>query len=523
MFGEEAVAHESVVAPASREAVRFKRVDPRGLYLGSQRLEEYLRDAEQEWILRLTEFLLDQDWSAFEAAYHGGGREPYPPARIAGLIIYGYLKGVTSLRELERLARLDVGAMWVACGLAPDYSTLCRFLHRHEALITGSMFEQITAEVLRRVGGSVREVAIDGTTVQAAASRYRKLTAEAARVAAQRARDAADADPADTKRVAEAARAEDVARVAKERAQVRRAAGKDAAKVQVSPTEPDAAVQPLKDKSIAPSYKLSAAVTEQRIIVAHHVHPTSETTAVPLMIEQAMRVGRERVQREMLDAGYFCDMVLQHAVDYDLDVLCPEGNPERSPDWERASTKQFPKSKFHYDAATDSYECPAGKRLLRLYDDKNARRPYTKYRGTECGTCPLRDQCTGSRRGRTIKRYAGDELKDAQRQVMKHPLARSRYMRRQAWVEPAFGSLKDRQRLRRFRRRGLPGVRLEAAMHAIAHNIGRFLVFVAALAAATGATAPILAAVRAFVTLWSTHVGLNRRLPSWAPPTVPAV
>ena len=69
--------------------------------------------------------------------------------------------------------------------------------------------------------------------------------------------------------------------------------------------------------------------------------------------------------------------------------------------------------------------------------------------------CELRDQCTSNPRGRTVKRYEDDEIKDALREVMRHPAAQREYSRRQGMVEPVFSELKGIQGLQRFRRRGL--------------------------------------------------------------------
>ncbi|WP_419591559.1 transposase, partial [Thiolapillus sp.] len=38
---------------------------------------------------------------------------PYAPRAMMGLILYGIMQGVSSLRQLERLARTDLGCMWI--------------------------------------------------------------------------------------------------------------------------------------------------------------------------------------------------------------------------------------------------------------------------------------------------------------------------------------------------------------------------------------------------------------------------
>ena len=60
---------------------------------------------------------------------------------------------------------------------------------------------------------------------------------------------------------------------------------------------------------------------------------------------------------------------------------------------------------------------------------------------------------------------------------MATPKAQSRYLKRQGMVEPVFGHLRERQGLNRFRRKGLSGVRLEFALHALAYNLSRAVVY----------------------------------------------
>lgn len=463
-------------------AVRFVKDEPREIWLGGRRLDEYLIEAGLAWVLQLREFLRSLAWGAFEQRYRGGGRPPYHPAAMMSLILYGVCKGATSLRELERLARVDLGAMWVCGGIAPDHSAIGRFLALHADLVTESFFEQLTRQVLRRTNGSVSELAGDGTVIQAAASAYRKLTEEAAKAAEDEARQQAAQNPEDEQAQRKAQQAEHVAEEISKRAAKRRESGKAATKVTISPTEPDAVVQRLKNqRTAAPSYKPSVLANKDRIIVGHAVDGSCETAVVEQMLEQAERIADDSVDQLMLDAGYFAALIFVLTLRRDIDLLCPEGNPKVTGDWNKTSSKFFPKSRFVYDEKTDTYRCPANQTLIAVERLKRGPKPYTRYRTTACKTCELRDQCTSGRHGRSVKRYPDDEYKEIQRQVMQHPHAQRLYRRRQAWVEPVYADIKDRQGLRRFRRRGAPGVRLEFSIHAIAHNLRRLLALVPAL------------------------------------------
>jgi len=64
-----------------------------------------------------------------------------------------------------------------------------------------------------------------------------------------------------------------------------------------------------------------------------------------------------------------------------------------------------------------------------------------------------------------------EKIRELMVELMNHPAARARYRRRQTIIEPCFAELKERQGLRRFRRRGMRAVRAEFALHCIAFNL----------------------------------------------------
>ena len=389
-----------------------------------------------------------------------------------GLILYGLLKGVSSLRGLEELARLDLGGMWISGGLCPDHATFGRFIQRHDEQITGGFVAMLTKAVLKHSEGNVTVVAGDGTVIEAAVSRYGNLKQEALESALREAREkSSEASPKAQQRVEQlkAAR-EELAR----RAESRRSHGKDPGALQINPVDPEAMVQPQKDKTWRASYKPSVLANEQRIVVGWGVDAGSETAVAPLMLEQAGVLGE--LKTVLFDTGYHCGPVIDACARRELELLCPEGRLWREEDsGKRQSGKHYPKSCFHYDAKDDSYCCPAGERLRRVKTGKGRGGKYVVYRGTTCAACSQRAQCTSARNGRTIKRYGCDDAKDAMRQALEDPETRKRYRHRQAMVEPVFSALRDQQNLRRFRRRGLAGVRREFALHVMAYNLGRLL------------------------------------------------
>ncbi len=74
---------------------------------------------------------------------------------MMGLILYGIMHGITSLRALERLARVDLGCMWVSGGVFPDHAIIGRFINMHSESMTGDFFENLTRAVLKKTNSEL--------------------------------------------------------------------------------------------------------------------------------------------------------------------------------------------------------------------------------------------------------------------------------------------------------------------------------------------------------------------------------
>ncbi|HEV1991875.1 MAG TPA: transposase [Candidatus Dormibacteraeota bacterium] len=187
------------------EADLFLEPEPLGLFVGSQRLNDYLREAGLGWVLKLAALLAEVDLSALTCRYQLSGRKAFHPRTLLGLIVYGILHRQWSLRELEALARRDVG-VWLCGGHQPDHSTIGKFIELHAEVLTDEFFVALVKQLIVRLKLKPGVIAGDGTVVDAAASSYRLLRAEAMLQVAEetQARAAAEPDNWPLKRKAEA-------------------------------------------------------------------------------------------------------------------------------------------------------------------------------------------------------------------------------------------------------------------------------------------------------------------------------
>jgi len=138
----------------------------------------------QQWLPEehLARFVADVteqlDLSAIYAAYDrqdGRGQASYHPLLLTRLLLYGYCVGVASSRAIERATYEDVAFRYLAADQHPDHDTIANFRKQHLATL-GGLFVQ--ALQLCQKAGLVKlgHVAIDGTKIQANASKHKAMS-----------------------------------------------------------------------------------------------------------------------------------------------------------------------------------------------------------------------------------------------------------------------------------------------------------------------------------------------------------
>ena len=131
----------------------------------------------------------------------------------------------------------------------------------------------------------------------------------------------------------------------------------------------------------------------------------------------------------------------------------------------------FPDTDFAYDPATDTYTCPAGQTLrpARHHQKRNAT-DYAPAKGV-CAACPLKDRCTRSKSGRSVKRHDRQDLIDRSRAASRSAAARADRRRRMHLMERSFADASDNHGLKRSRWRRLWRQRIQDQLIAAAQNL----------------------------------------------------
>jgi transposase len=144
----------------------------------------------QDWLPKghLADFISDTidalDLSGFYKRYEGGGsrNQPFHPAMMVKVLMYGYATGVFSSRKIARKLHEDVAFRVLAAGNFPKHRTLCDFraLHLDEL---AALFVQVVK--LAGECGVVKlgTIAVDGTKLRANASKHKAMSYERMQVA----------------------------------------------------------------------------------------------------------------------------------------------------------------------------------------------------------------------------------------------------------------------------------------------------------------------------------------------------
>jgi transposase len=130
------------------------------------------------------------DLQAFYAPYEGDGRrnQPFEPQMMVTVLLYAYATGTFSSRRIARKLEEDVAYRVLAAGNFPAHRTIAEFRQQHLPAFS-ELFVQVVR--LAREAGVLQlgTLAIDGSKVQANASKHKAMSYQRMREEEQQLRD----------------------------------------------------------------------------------------------------------------------------------------------------------------------------------------------------------------------------------------------------------------------------------------------------------------------------------------------
>jgi transposase len=408
------------------------------------------------------------------------GRPGYLPADLLKLYIYGYLNRVRSSRRLEAETHRNIEVIWLLRHLRPDFKTIADFRSDNRNAFR-PVFRQFVL-LCRELDLFGRELlAVDGTRIKAVNNKDRNFT----RASLTKFIELADAklddylqrldqsDTTESKTVGSRVKnlAEKIAAIRGRRTRCKDMlaeldrTGED----QISLTDPDSRAMAA-HTHVAVGYNAQVAVdTKHKLIVEQQV--TNQVVDMGLLAqtaEPAKEVLGVETIAVVADKGYFKIEDIEACEKAGIVPCVPR--PQRGPS---VKAGLFRKDEFSYDAARDSYVCPAGQRLHPYSSSLLRGLQKTNYvNKLACDDCAIRSRCTGGK-FRAVSRLENEAVLDRmQARLAKHPDVLDR---RRETVEHPFGTIKQWMNQGAFLMRGLEKVRAEFSLTALAYNLRRVL------------------------------------------------
>ncbi len=394
--------------------------------------------------------------------YSKKGRPSIDPQVLIGMMLIGYLYGITSERRLCEEVQVNIAYRWF-CGLkledkVPDHSTFTK--NRNGRFAQGDLFRKLFHEIVKQA--QEKELikgkcwSSDATTIEANASMKSLEPIEVPFNEEEylHALDGANGNEEETKEV-----------VSKERISKN--------DIERSRTDPEARLTGRRGSKKHLGYSDNILVdSEHNIILDVEVTMPSQTQEGLASVEM---VKRSEFKLGMVpesfgaDSAYGRGVVVRGLKEAGVNAYIPRPTPPPK----RGEGVIFSRESFIYDSENDYLICPAGHILKR----SNEKRPseYVKYKASKqsCKNCVLKEQCTTSKT-RTVALNKNQEALDwAEFLRGTYLYNKVQYMRKK--IERLFGEAKEQMGLRRAKMRGKEKVTEQCLLTAMAQNIKRII------------------------------------------------
>jgi transposase len=408
------------------------------------------------------------------------GRPGYAPKDLLKLYVYGYLNRVRSSRRLEAETHRNIEVIWLLRHLKPDFKTIADF-RRDNRKAFRPIFRQFVL-LCRQLDLFGRELlAVDGTRIKAVNNKDRNFT----RASLTKFIEVADAklddylqrlDQSDVSESGTAGSrtknlAEKIAAIRERRTRCKAMLTEldRTGEEQISLTDPDSRAMAAHTR-VAVGYNIQVAVdAKHKLIVEQQV--TNQVVDMGQLTRTAAPakdvLGVETIA-VVADKGYFKIEDIEACEKAGIEPYVPR--PQRGPS---VKAGLFRKDEFSYDAASDSFVCPAGQRLHPYSSSFLRGLSKTNYTNKPaCDDCVIRSLCTNGR-FRTVSRLENEAVLDRmQARLAERPDILDR---RRETVEHPFGTIKQWMNQGAFLTRGLEKVRAEFSLTALVYNLRRVL------------------------------------------------
>ena len=122
-------------------------------------------------VFKLAEICDSLDYTELYKAYIRTYRK-YDPAMLFTLLVFAYMNGIYSSREIEKACRNDIRFMCILQNSpAPDHATIAHFQNERLSAVMENLFYQLVLKLSELGEVEFKNVFVDGTKIEANANR----------------------------------------------------------------------------------------------------------------------------------------------------------------------------------------------------------------------------------------------------------------------------------------------------------------------------------------------------------------
>lgn len=470
--------------------------------------------------VRLLNDLCDQlDYSKLYKTYCRAWRK-YDPVTLFKILVYGYMNGKYSCRDLENACKRDIYFMWLLNGMqVPDATTFARFQNEKLVEVIEDLFYQLINQLAELKEIKFENIFVDGTKIEANANKYSFVWKKAIEKYSEKLTQKTQDKISDIKLyygLNEQLELKDCIKLLTQQAKLERVIfvygkGKHKSQIQkdieylseidkkqgeyskylslmgknrnsLSKTDTDATFMHLKEDymrngQLKPAYNIQIGVESEYIVgISSYTDRSDVQTLIPFLERIRNQTGK-LFKNVIADAGYESEENYTYLNEHkQISYIKPMN-------YEISKTRKYKSNPFHtesmsYDKTTDSFTCVNGEKLYFEYKTERKTRneyvvEYRRYRTTSCTQCPYKDKCYKSKNHyREIKvslRFM-EQRKESLQNIISEEGTKLR-MNRSIQVEGAFGVIKQDMNFRRFLTRGKRKTETQFFLLAFAFNI----------------------------------------------------
>ncbi len=439
------------------------------------------------------------------------------PIALFKILVYGYMTGNYSSREIEEACRTNINFMWLLNEAdAPDHNTIDRFRKVRAKEAIDDLFSQLIEKLRVMNEIECKNLFVDGTKIEANANRYsfvwkKTVSKNLEKLEVKTEELLKELNERYKRNFGDIYEAFNFLLKQKEKYNVEFVRGRGKRKTQLqrdfeavkskiekaekyteynntfagrnsfSKTDTDATFMHMKEDhmrngQLKPGYNVQIGVDSEYIVnIGLFSERSDQLTLIPFLEDTEIKTGI-RYKEIVADAGYESEENYVYLNEHNQKSYIKPSNYESS---KKKNKRKYATDKFIYNAEDDIYLCPENKELtpisIRQVKSKSGYISEKTIYGTcACESCPNKDKCTKSERGRTLQRAkVFADFRSKSLENITTPKGIELRMNRSIQVEGAFGVIKQDYGFRRFLTRGKENVRIEMLLLCFAFNINK--------------------------------------------------